>query len=134
MLIWDKETGEIIASETVKSGESFSLIWKNSLYNLNVTEIYVIKDTFFEQSGVIFHDPNGKPEPVISASEVDEFYHTGGPFRAMDMSKPFKKITFTIGETGNPVIRLKGKDINLKDRVGFGGRVVLEVKSMNDFK
>jgi len=132
--ISDKDTGRIIFSELIKPGENITLTWRNSLFNLEVTETYIIRDTFFEQTGVTFHDPYGKPEPLIRAEEVDDFYHTGGPFKVAKMSRPFKSIVFRIGEVGNPVIRLKGKDINLKSQVGFGGVVIVEVKSPSVFK
>ena len=134
VLISDKETGRIILSETVKSGDILTLRWKNSLFLLDVTETYTIRDTFFEQTGIIFHDPDGKDEPVISACDVDDVYHTGGPFKAVGLSRPFKGIVFRIGEIGNPVIRLKERDIDLKSKVGFGNAVILEIKNPHELK
>ncbi|HOP86338.1 MAG TPA: hypothetical protein PKZ54_07680 [Syntrophorhabdaceae bacterium] len=134
VIISDKDTGRIISSEVTKLGETIILTWRNSLFNLEVTETYTIGDTFFEQTGVIFHDPYGKPEPVIKAEEIDDFYHTGGPFKVANMSRAFKKIVFRIGEVGNPVIKLKGKDINLTSQVGFGGVVIVEIKGSSHFK
>lgn len=131
LIISNKETGKVIWSETVKSGEKFILTWKNSLFNVDVTETYIIKDAFFEQTGVIFHDPEGKQAPTIRPEEVGDFYHTGGAFKAENMSRAFKSIVFRIGEIGNPIIKIKGKDINLKSHVGFGGAIVIETTCGN---
>ncbi|MCX8111383.1 MAG: hypothetical protein N3D15_09075 [Syntrophorhabdaceae bacterium] len=124
----DLATGRKIISQSSTQGDLIILTWNNSLFHLKVTETYTIRDVFIEQTSVTFHDPKGNPPPAIRPGEVDDFYHTGGPFRTEGISRQFKKIIFRIGEYGDPVLKIGENSIRLKEEVGFGGAVVLEVK------
>ncbi len=124
----DYTTGRKIVSRSSMPGDIITFTWNNSLFRLKVTEVYIVKEGFIEQTSVTFHDPNGKKPPVIRPEEVDDFYHTGGPFIAEGIARPFKKIIFLIGDYGNPVLKIGDSSIRFKEEVGFGGAVILEVK------
>ena len=40
--------------------------------------------------------------------------------------RQFQKIVFRIGEIGNPILNIQGRQIALAEEVGFGGTIVLE--------
>lgn len=126
--ITDLETGRKILSWSYASGELITLTWNNSQFGLRVTETYIINKGFIEQTGIAFHDPDGKEPPTIRPEEVSDFYHTGGPFKADGISRQFRKVVFRIGELGDPVLKIGNISIRLKEEVGFGGAVVMEVK------
>lgn len=117
--------GRPILSDVVHDGESIVLTWHNSLFRLDVTEVFLARGGVLIQDRVTFSVPGGPPPPRVSARDVDDLYHTGGAFDARGLSRPFSRIVYRIGEIGNPQIQLKGKTAILKKEAGFGGRVIL---------
>jgi hypothetical protein len=128
-----RETGKRISCTVLRDGETLILTWTNSLFRLLVTETYVAEGGILVQTGVTFADPNGKEPPLVKPEDVEDLYHTGGPFKAEGLSKPFRRIVFRIGEIGNPVLKIRDYAIELAKEVGFGGSVMLESRSqLND--
>lgn len=126
--ITNRETGEIVYTQSLKPGDVITLTWKNSLYNLDVTETYVVRSYFFEQVSIEFNDPNRMDVPEVKPAEVEDYYHTGDPFKVNNISRPFEKIVFLIGDIGNPKIKIKENIIDLKKKAGFGSSIVMELK------
>lgn len=120
------ETGKRISCAVLRDGETLALAWTNSLFRLLVTETYVAGGGMLVQTGVTFADPSGKEPPLVKPEDVEDLYHTGGPFKAEGLSKPFRRIVFRIGEIGNPVLKIRDHAIELAKEVGFGGSVFLE--------
>lgn len=123
----DGKTGRKIFSEALPHGETITLTWNNSLFRLKVTELFIVKDGLLVQTSVTFADPKGSIPPAVKPEDVDDLYHTGGPFKAEGLSRPIRKVTYRIGEIGDPVIIIGGRLIRLAKEVGFGGSVILEV-------
>jgi len=120
------DTGRRIMCVVLYDGETIVLTWTNSLFRLSVTETYVAHAGILEQTGVAFADPSGREPPTIRPDEVDDFYHTGGPFKTEGMKRPFHRIVFRVGEIGNPVLRIRDQVIRLSGEVGFGGAVIMK--------
>ena len=121
----DAETGREITAQAVKDGEEVVLTWRNSLFDLKVTEIFVAREGRLDLTEVTFEDPRGETPPAVSSEHLDDLYHTGGPFRATGLSKPFTRIIFRVGEIGDPKLKVKNQSIRLIEQVGFGGAVLL---------
>jgi hypothetical protein len=121
----DAETGRSIASRTLRDGEEVILTWKNSLFSVTVTEVFVASSGVLELTQITFADPTGGEPPRVSPSDVDDLYHTGGPFRAEGLSKPVSRVVFRVGEIGDPRIRIGNDVMHLRREVGFGGAVLL---------
>jgi len=121
----DAETGRKITAQAVKDGEEIILTWRNSIFDLRVTEIFVAREGRLDLTGVTFEDPRGKTPPTVTPEHLDDLYHTGGPFRATGLSKPFTRIIFRVGEIGDPKLKVKKQSIRLIEEVGFGGAVLL---------
>ncbi|MFZ4441143.1 MAG: hypothetical protein ACOYOS_22245, partial [Syntrophales bacterium] len=117
--------GQKILSVVAPDGEPVTLTWRNSQFGLNVTEGFFARDGFLVQERVTFSAPDGSPPPRVSASDVDDLYHTGGAFDARGLSRPFSRIVYRIGEIGDPRIHVKNRTAALKKAAGFGGRVIL---------
>ncbi|MHB8770821.1 MAG: hypothetical protein ACYC7J_07495 [Syntrophales bacterium] len=117
--------GKPILSAVVPDGERICLTWHNSLFRLDVTEVFFARGGVLIQDQVTFSVPGGPPPPRVPARDVDDLYHTGGPFDARGLSRPFSRIVYRIGEIGNPKLQVKGKTAVLKKEAGFGGRVIL---------
>ena len=127
------ETGKRISCTVLRDGETLILSWTNSLFRLLVTETYVAEGGMLVQTGVTFADPSGNEPPIVNPEDVEDLYHTGGPFKADGLSQPFRRIVFRIGEIGNPVLKIRDHAIALAKEVGFGGSVILESRSqLND--
>jgi len=127
------ETGKRISCTVLRDGEALTLSWTNSLFRLLVTEIYEAKGGMIVQTGVAFANPNGKEPPLVKPEDVEDLYHTGGPFKADGLSQPFRRIVFRVGEIGNPVLKIRDHAIALAKEVGFGSSVILESRSwLND--
>jgi len=121
----DAGTGRTIASQLLPDGERLVLTWKNSLFRLPVTEVFVARSGILTLTEITFADPTGREPPRVRPEDVDDLYHTGGPFKAESLSRPFKRVIFRVGEIGNPTIRVGGRTIQLAQEVGFGGAVLL---------
>ncbi len=125
----DAGIGRRIAAFLLPEGQAVVLTWKNSLFGLAVTEVFVARGGILTLSEITFADPAGREPPRVKPAEVDELYHTGGPFRAEGLSRPFSRIVFRVGEIGNPVITIGSRVVRLAQEVGFGGAVLLIARS-----
>jgi hypothetical protein len=67
----------------------------------------------------------------VRPEDVDDLYHTGGPFHAEGLTRPVARVVFRVGQIGDPVLRMGGRAIRLLDAVGFGGAVRLEAGPAN---
>ena len=121
----DERTGRRIVSQLLPDGEKLVLTWTNWLFRLPVTEVFVAGSGVLTLTEVTFADPGGREPPRVRPEDVDDLYHTGGPFKADGLSRPFNRVVFRVGEIGNPTITLGGRTIRLVQEVGFGGAVLL---------
>jgi hypothetical protein len=131
LLLKDGETGRMLFSALLGDGEKVTLRWHNSLFDLDVTEIFVARSGALVQTEVTFADPRGLPPMPIAPGEVDDYYHTGGPFTTNGLQRRFSRIVYRIGEIGNPRFRVGEEEIAFKQEVGFGGQVVLSATPGN---
>jgi hypothetical protein len=123
----DAATGRLIASHDLAEGERAVLRWRNSLFGVDVTEVFEARAGGLVLTGVTFADPAGGEPPRVRPEDVDDLYHTGGPFRAEGLARPIRRVTFRVGEIGRPRLTLGARTIRFFDEVGFGGAVRLEV-------
>jgi hypothetical protein len=121
----DGETGRRIASSLLADGEHVALTWTNSLFHLPVTEVFVAGDGILTLTEITFADPSGREPPRVRPEDVDDLYHTGGPFRAVGLSRPVRRVVFRVGEVGKPTIKVGGHTLRLDREVGVGGAVLL---------
>ena len=121
----DAETGRKITAQAVKDEEEIVLTWRNSIFDLSVTEVFVAREGRLDLTEVTFEDPRGEIPPTVPPEHLDDLYHTGGPFRATGLSRPFNRIVFRVGEIGDPRLQVENQSIRLLDQVGFGGAVLL---------
>ena len=124
----DAGTGRRIAAAALPPGAPVTLSWMNSLFRLRVTERFVACDGRLDLTRVTFADPQGSPPPTVPAADLDDLYHTGGPFDAKGLARPTVRAVFRVGEIGDPVLALGSRLVRLKDEVGFGGAARLEVR------
>lgn len=115
----------MIASRLLPDGEKVVLTWTNSLFGLPVTEVFVAGGGVLTLTEITFADPAGREPPRVKPEDVDDLYQTGGPFKAENLSRPFSRVIFRVGEIGNPVIRIGESEIHFVQEVGFGGAVCL---------
>jgi hypothetical protein len=120
-------TGRKILSVVMRDEEEVVLTWKNSLFGLQVTEVFQAQRGVLVLTAVTFADPQGPAPPPVRPSDVDDLYHTGGAFTANGLRKPFRRILYRVGEIGEPKMRARGREVNFKQEVGFGGSLVLTV-------
>lgn len=121
----DAGTGRRILSQLLPDGEQVVLTWTNSLFGLPVTEVFVAGDGALTLTTITFADPGGREPPRVRPEDVDDLYHTGGPFRAEGLSRRLSRVVFRVGEIGNPKIRIGSRVVQFAREVGFGGAVLL---------
>ena len=121
----DTGTGRRIAFQLLPDGEKVVLTWKNSLFGLLVTEVFVAKGGSLTLTEITFADPIGGDPPRVKPEDVDDLYQTGGPFKAEGLSRQVSRVVFRVGEIGKPVIRMGDQRVELAREVGFGGGVLL---------
>ncbi len=124
----DGQTGRLLFSKIVVDGEDALLTWHNSLFDLDVTEKFITRGGNLVQTAVTFADPRGLAPMLIPPAEIDDFYHTGGPFTTSGLDRRFSRIVYRIGEIGHPHFSIGTKDIDFKHEVGFGGQVILRTQ------
>jgi hypothetical protein len=117
--------GREIFSAVVPDGERVTLTWRNSQFGLDVTEGFLARSGDLVQDQVTFSVPGGLPPPRVSPRDVDDLYHTGGPFDARGLSRPFRRIVYRVGEIGDPKMQVRNRTVSFKQVAGFGGRVIL---------
>lgn len=123
----DGSDGRAIAREELCPGERAVLRWRNSLFGVDVTEVFTAEAGGLLLTSVTFAVPGGGTPPAVRPEEVDDLYHTGGPFHAEGLARPVRRVTFRVGEIGRPRFTLGDRTIRFYDEVGFGGTVRLEV-------
>ncbi|MGC8838887.1 MAG: DUF1850 domain-containing protein [Anaerolineae bacterium] len=124
----DLSTGRNMLSAVLREGDQVVLTWTNSIFRLPVTEVFVAEGGALVLQQVTFEDPRGVPPTRVTASEVEDLYHTGGAFASQEMHRPFTHVVFRVGEVGSPKLAVKGRVVDFKQEVGFGGRVALTVR------
>ena len=117
--------GRPLLSVVAPDGEAVTFSWRNSLFGLQVEERFSPRSGVLVLTSVTFADPGGATPPLVPAEEVDDYYHTGGAFRAEGLSRPFTKVVYLVGDVGNPRMQAGGRTIHFKKEMGFGGRVIL---------
>lgn len=127
--IRETETGRQICSAVLRDGDQAVLCWKNSLFDLDVTEIFVARGGVLVLDTIVFNDPRGLAPPVVAPVDVDDLYHTGGPFTASGIGKPFRQVSHRVSEAGNPTITFGDRTVVFKEEVGFGGGVIVSAAS-----
>ncbi|MGB9631591.1 MAG: hypothetical protein ACP5KE_08840 [Candidatus Methanodesulfokora sp.] len=123
----DYDSGRLIYSTCLNDGEAIVYKWKNSLFGLNVTEIFLVRNDSLVLSELIYEDPHGNYEPLVKSDDLDYLCHEGGPFHAVNISKVYKELIFMVGKVGKPKIIVNGDLIDLEREVGFGGRVLIKI-------
>ena len=121
----DAETGREIVARSLREGEEVVLTWKNSLFGLMVTEVFAARGGGLELTQVTFADPQGREPPLARPEDLDDLYHTGGPFRVEGLSRPVNHLVFRVGEIGDPRLRIGTHLIQMAREVHFGGAVQL---------
>jgi hypothetical protein len=121
----DTGTGRRIAARLLPDGESVVLTWTNSLFGLTVTEVFVAGGGLLTLTQITFADPRGGDPPRVRPEDVDDLYHTGGPFAATGLSRPIRQVIFRMGEIGDPAFRIGTESVRLVREVGIGGAVRL---------
>lgn len=124
----DAETGRRIFAAALSQDEEIVLTWKNSLFKLAVTEVFTARAGRLDLTRVTFADPQGRPPPAARPEDLDDLYHTGGPFHVEGLARPLTRVIFRISEIGNPTLAIAGRTIRLKQEVGFGGAVRMQAR------
>ena len=125
----DAENGRRIFAGALGCDEEIVLTWKNSLFNLTVTEVFAARAGRLDLTQVTFADPRGLPPPAARPEDLDDLYHTGGPFQVQGLARPLSRAVFRIGEIGDPVMTIAGRTIHLKQEAGFGGAVLMQART-----
>ena len=124
----DAGNGRRIASYLLADGEKVVLTWTNSLFGLPVTEVFVAGGGTLTLTAITFADPSGREPPRVRPKDVDDIYHTGGPFKAEGLTRRLSRVVFRVGEIGNPTIKVRDRSVQLAREVGFGGAVLLTAR------
>ena len=127
-------TGRTILSEVLGDGEEIVLTWKNSLFGLQVTEVFQAQRGRLVLTAVTFADPQGPVPPVVRPSDVGDLYHTGGAFTARGLNRTFEHIVYRVGEIGEPRMRVRDRAVDFKQEVGFGGTIVVTAAAARAFE
>lgn len=125
----DGSTGRVIATEPLRDGQEIVLTWRNSLFNLMVTEIFVARPGRLVLTEVAYADPRGTEPPLAKPEDLDDLFQTGGPFRVTGVSRSFTRLVFRVGEIGKPKMTIGDRVVEFVPEVGFGGTVVLIMKT-----
>ena len=116
------EPGGGFVSQLLPDGEQVVLSWTNSLFGLPVTEVFVAGNGVLTLTEITFGDPTGREPPRVGPADVDDLYHTGGPFRAEGLSRPVSRVVFRVGEIGKPAIRIGRRVVSFATKWDLAGR------------
>lgn len=121
----DAEAGRKIFTALLPDGREAVLKWRNSLFGLDVTEVLTARRGIMVLTRVTFAIPGGPPPPEVTPADLDDLYHTGGPFTVRALEKPIQQVTYRVSEIGNPNMRIGNRVVDFKKEVGFGGAIAL---------
>jgi hypothetical protein len=121
-------SGRRLLLRLLPDGGSAVLTWTNSLFRLAVTERFVARGGILLLTAVTFADPAAGEPPLSRPEDLDDLYHTGGPFRVEGLARPVGRVLFRVGEVGRPRLRVGSEALEFYPAVGFGGRVLLETR------
>jgi hypothetical protein len=121
----ETESGRKVFSVVLQDGEQVTMSWRNSLFGLDVIEVFEARQGLLVLDQVTFADPRGFMPPEVVPADVDDLYHTGGPFTARGIGKSFSRVAYRVGEIGNPKMRIRDRVVTFVQEVGFGGGLVL---------
>lgn len=121
----ETESGRKVFSILLLNGEQVTMSWKNSLFSLDVIEVFEARQGLLVLDQVAFLDPSGAIPPEVMPADLDDLYHTGGPFTARRVGKVFRRVAYRVGEIGNPKIKIRDREVSFSEEVGFGGGLVL---------
>lgn len=121
----DADSGRILLTRVLRDREPVTLTWHNSIFDLPVVEAFYAERGRLMLDRVTFVDPRGAAHAPVMPEQIAELYHTGGPFSASGLNRPYAEVVFRIGEIGDPRLTAQGQTVALKAEVGFGGRVRL---------
>jgi hypothetical protein len=124
----DAGSGRTIFAGTLAYDEPVVLTWKNSLFKLPVTEVFAARAGRIELTQVTLADLHGLPPPVARPEDLDDLYHTGGPFHVEGLARPFTRVVFRIGDIGDPQLTVGDRTLAFKQEVGFGGVVLMQAR------
>ncbi len=130
----DADTGRRLLATVLTNGEPITLTWQNSIFQLPVVEVFYADEGILILDQVAFLDPLGVYQMPVTPADVKDLYHTGGPFSASGLARPYQQVIFRLGEIGNPKITTQGKVVALKEEVGFGGRVRLDARRASELE
>ncbi len=122
-------TGRSLHAGLLREGEEVVLTWTNSLFKLQVTEVFVARSGRLELNRVTFAAPGGPPPPRARPEDLDDLYHTGGPFHIEGLARPFTRIVFRVGAVGDPHLTVGARTLSFREEAGFGGAILLEARS-----
>lgn len=128
LTLTDERTGREIVSRLLPDRETVVLTWTNSLFRLPVTEVFAAGSGVLTLTEITFGDPAGREPPRVKPEDVDDLYHTGGPFKAEGLSRRVSRVVFRVGEIGHPALKVGNRVVRFADEVGFGGAVRLTAR------
>lgn len=121
-------TGRKIFSAVLEDGTQVVLTWKNSLYGLDVTEVFESRSGALVLTQITFADPGGSPPPEVSPADVGDLYQTGDAFTARSLAKAFRQVIYRVSEIGEPRMKIGERVVDFKKEVGFGGGIILSAR------
>lgn len=127
----DPDAEREIFAIVLTEGEPVVFTWLNSLFGLFVTERFEARGDALFLTGVTYDSPGCQSLPVVPPEDAEALYQTGGPFHAPGLAKPFREIVFRISEIGEPKMKIRDHLVDFKKEVGFGGRIILTVTSVD---
>jgi hypothetical protein len=127
----DADSSRVLLSAALPDGEPVTLTWHNSIFDLPVVEAFYAERGQLVLDRVTFVDPRGAQHAPVSPEQIAELYHTGGPFSASGLNRPYAEVVFRVGEIGDPKLSAQGQTVALKAEVGFGGRVRMETARLS---
>jgi hypothetical protein len=124
----DAASGRRLLATVLTNGEPITLTWQNSIFQLPVVEVSYADEGQLVLDQVAFVDPAGVYQMPVTPADVEDLYHTGGPFSTSGLARPYQQVIYRIGEIGDPKFTVRGRVVALKQEVGFGGRVRLDAR------
>lgn len=130
LVVAEGTTGKTLLEARLEDGEPLFLSWRNSLFQLEVRERFFVERGKLVLTEVVFSTNSELPSNSVKEGDLEELYHTGGPFIARGLRKTFDRIEYRIGEIGRPRLTVKNRTLNLADAVGFGGQIRITIQPL----
>lgn len=127
LILKNGDTGEVIASFSVKDGDEFSVTFIHSVNNSPVTDVYQIRKSKIYVDRTIYYAFGAGVQTEIEEGQTLE-YGQDGSMIVSGFNRLMDPLSYIVGTVSDHILQIHGKDISLRELCGKNTTVQFVLK------